>query len=280
MSTGRNAKARLKRAMKMVFKSIGAAGLFHGPSSRILTYHSIGNRSHEMNVLPGDFARQMEWLAAQGIVIPLAAAAEGKPGVALTFDDGFVDNLRNAAPILCRFGLPATVFMVAGKAGESLTPDEAPESSRLMNWDELRELASLGVEIGAHTMTHRRLSRLTPAEQKEEIFGCKSVLESHLHREIAAFAYPYGAALDYDRTSQELVRQAGFRFAVSNRYGANGPAFDRWALRRIWVDATDDLPFFMAKVQGELDGLTVFDSTAGIHARRIANRLLQVDKRR
>ncbi|NJL73548.1 MAG: hypothetical protein HC888_19500 [Candidatus Competibacteraceae bacterium] len=68
-----------------------------------------------------------------------------------------------------------------------------------------------------------------------------------------------------------LAEEAGFSLAVSNRYGHNTPVEDRYALRRIWIDATDTLPLFRAKVDGTLDGLRVLESRAALRLRRWIN---------
>lgn len=268
-------KDGIKRSVKTMARVVGTITRPRVPTTRILTYHSVGYRDHEMNVTPETFEAQMAWLAAHATVISLRDAAEGKPGVALTFDDGYRDNLTQAAPILQRFGFPATVFMVAGCAGTALTPGENPETGRLMTWDELITLASLGIEIGSHGMTHRRLSELSETEQAQEITGSKKLIEDHLGRPIRAFAYPYGSILDYSVTTFALVRTAGFRYAVSNRYGVVPPGTFPWELRRIWIDTTDSLASFAAKADGRLDLLTVLDSSLGIRLRRRLSRLIR-----
>lgn len=244
--------------------------------SRILTYHSVGMRDHEMNVCRGDFRAQMEWLAAQGAAISLAQAARCEPGVAVTFDDGYRDNLTHATPVLLELGIPATVFVVAGRVGGLLDHDHDPETSRLMSWDELEELASAGIEIGAHSLTHGRLSTLSEAEQNHEIAESRRMIADRLSIEAAAFAYPFGTAADYTDTTVRLVREAGFSCAVSNRYGPNLPEACPWTLRRIWIDSTDTFESFQAKVDGRLDGLSVLDSAWGVRGRRLMNRWLHM----
>lgn len=271
-------RSAAKDALKALAKS-GARGLAPVASrgslaTRILTYHSVGERDHEMNVTPQEFEAQMDWLCQNLPTISLEEAASGKPGVAITFDDGYVDNLRHAAPVLCKRQLPATVFMVAGKAGGMLAHDHDRATSRLMDWEELRELASKGFDVGAHTMTHPRLSQLSESEQREEITRCKEVLETELEQAVKAFAYPYGSAMDYTPVSEGLVREAGYAFAVSNRFGPHGPGAGPWAIRRIWIDATDTLDTFAAKAQGKLDALAWLDSPLAIRARRTLNHLL------
>ncbi|MDZ4857358.1 MAG: polysaccharide deacetylase family protein, partial [Candidatus Hydrogenedentes bacterium] len=243
------------------------------PPSRILTYHSVGQLDHAMNVTPENFAAQMAWLAGSAAINTLDDAANAKPGVAVTLDDGYRDNLTNAVPILNRFSIPATVFIVAGKLGDLLVSDAEPWHGRLMTWDEARALSELGIEIGGHSLTHPRLSQLTAGEQRTEIIGsCRRIAEE-LGKPVRYFAYPYGTSADYDETSVALAREAGCTVACSNRYGFNLSGCDRFTLRRIWIDATDTLETFAAKVEGRLDVLGFLDSRIGMIARRTLNRV-------
>lgn len=272
MHTGERFKSGLKRAVRRV---AAARGRQAGPHSLVLTYHSVGRRDHEMNVKPEAFREQMAWLADNTNVVPLREAVHGQGGVALTFDDGYRDNLTEAAPVLDALSLPATVFMVAGRAGTFSDHDSPGDASRLMTWDELRDLVKRGWTVGGHTMTHPRLSALNEPQQREEIAGSKTVLESELGEPVESFAYPFGSALDYTATSKALVQEAGYAFAMSNRYGVIRPGADRWSLRRIWIDRSDTLTSFRAKVEGRLDNLAWLDSPMGIRARRFVNGMLK-----
>lgn len=272
MHTGERFKSGLKRA---------ARGIVVGPPrsragcSVILTYHSVGTRDHEMNVTPAAFREQMAWLADNARVVPLSEAVETAEGVAITFDDGYRDNFTEAVPVLEAHGLPATVFAVPGHMGEWLDHDARTPDAQLMTWDELRALAAKGWTIGGHTMNHPRLAQLSEAHQRDEISGSKRALEEQLGFRIEAFAYPFGSALDYTGTSRAIVRESGYAFAVSNRFGVNTARADRWALRRIWVDRSDTLDSFRAKVEGRLDRLAWLDTAVGIRARRLMNQLLR-----
>ncbi len=273
MHAGERFKGRLKRAVRRA-----AASPPQPPDTRsvILTYHSVGRRDHEMNVTPADFAEQMRWLADHREVVSIARAAEAETGVAITFDDGYRDNLTEAAPVIDRLGLVAAVFAVPGRVGGHLDHDDpADETARLMTWDELAQLARSGWSVGGHTMTHCRLSTRDPATQRAEIFECKRAIETQLGVAAEGFAYPFGSALDYSTTSVGLAREAGFAYALTNRFGANAADGDRFELRRIWIDRSDSLTSFAAKVEGRLDRLAWLDSAAGIRARRWANRLLR-----
>ena len=272
------AGARLKAIAKGAVKSaVLALAPFHprgGDVCRILTYHSVGKRDHEMNVSPAAFRDQVHWLADHQNLLDMEAAVAGGAGVAITFDDGYRDNLTEAAPILKDAGAPAAFFVVAGRLGGRLDHDDGRTHADLMTWDEVLELEGMGFTIGAHTMTHRRLSSLSEGEQREEVAECWRILDERLHNAVRGFAYPFGSALDYTERTKVLVREAGFSYALSNRYGANGRDADRWALRRIWIDRSDSLRTFKAKVDGRLDGLSLLDSRAAIRARRGLNRFL------
>ena len=283
MKPGASVKWILKRAVKRAALLGGRVFPRHGGATRILTYHSIGYRDHEMNVTPESFRDQMAWLVAHHTPVTLGEAASGRPegvsrgsALAVTLDDGYRDNLTNAAPVLQQHGIPATVFVVVGRLGATLRADETKEADRLMTWDDISALESMGVQVGSHTMTHPRLAALSEEEQRREIRDSARLLEDRLGHPIEAFAYPFGTVLDYDDVSVRLVKESGFRVAVSNRYGANGPGADRWMLRRTWIDASDSMRMFRAKVNGELDALSILDSPFAARIRRTANKGLRV----
>ena len=271
LPAGRNAKSALKRAVKSTLRLAAPLCRIRRPCARILTYHNIGYSRHDMNVTPEQFREQMAWLQASHRVIALEDCLRMPEGVVITFDDGYQDNLLNAAPVLHALGLPATVFMVAGKAGAPLRLDEAPELCRVMDWDELKRIEDMGLCVGSHTMTHRRLSALDLRAQRAEISDSKSLLEEKLGHAVDTFAYPYGSSMDYTEDTSRFVEEAGYHLAVSNRYGVATPGVDRWTLKRIWVDHTDTLRSFQAKVNGDLDALRFLDSPLGIQGRRILN---------
>lgn len=102
------------------------------------------------------------------------------------------------------------------------------------------ELLSIGenrlIEIGAHTMTHTRLSSLCPADQWKEIVDSKKILESIIKKEVVSFAYPFGGKGDYTKVSRKLIRKAGFKCACSNfprivRWGRDVYQLPRYLVR-------------------------------------------------
>lgn len=266
----------LKRIIKTgVKKMTGIAGMLICtplPHGRILTYHSVGARAHEMNVSPEAFRAQMRWLADRCEVLPLETVARESRGLAITLDDGYLDNVRNALPILREFGLHATVFLATGRMGGFLDHDVPCADANVMTWEDARQWLDAGLAVGAHTRSHPRLSRLAPEEQRAEICGSRDDIEANLGLLPDTFAYPFGSAADYDAHSVEIARMAGFSLAVSNRYGVNGPDADPFTLRRIWIDASDDMRMFIAKVTGRLDLLACLESPLALALRRRLNR--------
>jgi peptidoglycan/xylan/chitin deacetylase (PgdA/CDA1 family) len=106
------------------------------------------------------------------------------------------------------------------------TEEEDTDTHRSMTVDELRLLAGSSlVTIGAHTVTHTRLSSLSPEAQREEIYASKKALEAWLDRGISTFSYPFGRRSDYTKHSIALCRQAGFAKAAANFPGQS----HRWS---------------------------------------------------
>ena len=171
----------------------------------VLAYHAVGDVSPEHDpdrlVQPPDmFERQVRSLVKRSYEFVTAAefARRLRAGwpldgtCAVTFDDGTVDNLELVPRILGPLQIPATVFACPGLLGET-DPYIAPESGiRIMTADELRELAGLGFEIGAHTTRHTDLADASPEAAYAEMRSCKEALEDVVGAAVETFAYPYG----------------------------------------------------------------------------------------
>jgi peptidoglycan/xylan/chitin deacetylase (PgdA/CDA1 family) len=166
--------------------------------SCILTYHSLDSSGSVISIRPGVFRDQMEYLAEAGArVTPLQAVCTTPGAIALTFDDGFRNFFEHAFPVLQRFRFPATVFVVSGYCGGQNNWPSQPKnngisSAELLRWSEVEELARAGIEIGAHTVTHPRMSLLSPQETEEELLRSRAAIEDRIGRPVRSFAYPYG----------------------------------------------------------------------------------------
>jgi peptidoglycan/xylan/chitin deacetylase (PgdA/CDA1 family) len=109
-----------------------------------------------------------------------------------------------------------------------------PEWNRLMNWEELKTLAQDGHEIGSHGLSHELLPQCTEQVLTREVVESKSRIEERLGRDVLSFCYPNG---DVDDRTEGAVRTAGYKAAVSTRWGTNSTATSPWSLRRCDINS-------------------------------------------
>jgi peptidoglycan/xylan/chitin deacetylase (PgdA/CDA1 family) len=169
--------------------------------------------------------------------------------LAITFDDGYLDNLENAAPVLEALSLPATFFVVSGWIGTNVVPwwdQKHAVRHPWMTWSDVRALHAKGFEIGAHTRTHVDLGRTPRAEAREEIAGARHELEARLGASVDSFAYPYGGPSHLSESSLDLVQRAGFRCCCSDFGGTNPPGTDPFRLRRVPITPWYASPHLLA----------------------------------
>jgi peptidoglycan/xylan/chitin deacetylase (PgdA/CDA1 family) len=212
----------------------------------VLAYHAVGDVSVEHDpdhlVQPPDlFERQVRSLVKRGYEFVTAAefARRLRAGASLdgtcavTFDDGTVDNLELVPKILRPLDIPATVFACPGLLGEP-DPYIAPESGlRILTADEVRELAGLGFEIGAHTNRHADLADAGAEEAYAEVRSCKEALEEVTGGPVETFAYPF---CRYSAACPAAAERAGYLAAYTcGDRGGRHP----FELRREMMDNRD-----------------------------------------
>ncbi len=205
----------------------------------ILTYHSISDGPPPLHISPALFAEQMLWLHDRARVVALddvvMALLHGRPlperTVVLTFDDGYRDFYFEAAPVLQRLRLPATVFLATAFCGtESRAMPQGWRPQRpMLDWAQVTELAREGLQFGAHTITHPALPELEHEQANHEIAGCKLELEQRTRKKVDYFAYPFGR---WSSSVRELVRRQ-YRAACSTGAGVVQPDCDPFALPRV-----------------------------------------------
>jgi peptidoglycan/xylan/chitin deacetylase (PgdA/CDA1 family) len=102
---------------------------------------------------------------------------------------------------------------------------------------DLEELAAKDLlEIGSHSISHCRLSDLSPEQQTSEIKTSKQLLEEITHRPVTSFSYPFGTAEDFDSRAVTLVQESGYQGACTNIPGVVTASADPYRLPRLWVE--------------------------------------------
>lgn len=166
---------------------------------------------------------------------------------AITFDDGYLDNHRNAAPILRRFGLPASFFVATEFIESDTVPwwdEELTHRLEWMTWDDVRDLSAQGFDVGAHTMNHVDLGVVGPEEAEREIRGSLERLEHELGRPVPHFSYPYGRREQITPENRERVKHTGFVSCLSAYGGLVRPGDDPYTIERTPVS-----PWYLSPYQ-------------------------------
>ena len=226
-------------------------------SIRILTYHSIRTPAKNeglkgINVTPYRFFMQMLTLKLFGYkgmsLKELKPYLEGEKSgrvFGITFDDGYSNNLKEAAPILKKFNFTSTCFVIVNSIGLSNTWDEkfGVKQVKLMDQKELKKWIELGHEIGSHGLYHKKVSEMTSYEKKEQIKSSRGLLSKIIGEDVTCFCYPYG---DYDEESSSLAK-GEYDFSVTTNLGRNNSQTDKSLLFRIPVSYRTGLIRFIYK---------------------------------
>lgn len=218
----------------------------------VLMYHRIrdvllvADRSDiEFSVPPSSLEEQLQYLQQENFqtisLSELNASFENKTplppkSVILTFDDGFRDFYTNAFPLLKKYNMRAAVFYVAGYSN----------FPGYMDLQMLREVHNSGlVDVQPHSMSHLLLTKLSPEQQRQEIFESKRILEEVLGKKTNFFAYPYG---DFDQNILNLINEAGFKLGFGTTAGLVLRQSQKLTLPRTSVSGFDDLKRFILKL--------------------------------
>lgn len=250
------------RKLRLIFKScliillasiaIFIIVLYNNYVIPVAMYHSVDPNAKSENrlaVKADAFERQMRYLRDNNyVIINLKKLSEivnykvkvNRKTIAITFDDGFKDNYTHAFPILKKYGIPATIFLIVEEIG---SPDR-------LNWEEIIEMQNSGlVTFGSHTLGGDALTKVdNEQELRRQIFDSKRILEERLGREVYAFSYPIGA---FDDKIRSLVKDAGYKVAVVTRPAEKYRSDDVFAFKRLRISSScDNLFIFGFEVSG------------------------------
>ena len=203
----------------------------------IFIYHTIANgtpastKDQEVySTEPALLSEQLDYLDANGYTtVTMKEVADMlkrgtttpyiKP-VALTFDDGWVTQYKNAFPLLKAHHAKATFYIF---------PNPIGKDDRFMTWDQLAELRDNNIEIADHTLTHPLLSKQTPTMLHHEMYDSKTMLEDRLGIKVTDFASPFGytspavvAELKADGYDTGRTTDKGSLHAATSTYALTG----------------------------------------------------------
>jgi peptidoglycan/xylan/chitin deacetylase (PgdA/CDA1 family) len=223
----------------------------------ILLFHRVSDAVPEDGLTVGTarFRRMCALLRHRFHVVPLGEVfrilRERLPipprTVAITFDDCYRDNLI-AARILAETQLPACFFLPTDFVGtDHVFPwDQALPRLPNLTWDDVRELARMGFEIGSHTVTHANFGTISVEQARRELAVSRTVLEEHLRQPVRWFAYPYGGVNNFRPELLPLLEETGYQGGLSGHGGFIYPGADARLLPR------EPVPYFKSILNLEL----------------------------
>jgi peptidoglycan/xylan/chitin deacetylase (PgdA/CDA1 family) len=270
---------REERAKRRIEAFLATSMPVLGPTRRIvvLCYHSVDPSKAIRSATPRIFEQQVEWLQDHCEIVSyssvpklIASSADGRPLVAITFDDGYEDNHRHAFPILLTHGVPATIFVTTGLVDQDpgviqrfATSWGVPEDQvRGLSWSQISEMRSAGFDIGAHTRTHPVLSGMDEREARDEIRASRTAIEDHLEEAVPLFAYPFGKPREHvSPRVRSIVAELGFESAATILYRGVRHDEDPMSIPRFPI-TRDSMEVFSAKIQGRLDAIGMWQTYA------------------
>lgn len=226
----------------------------------ILMYHQVdvpppsGTPMRGMVVSPQAFSRQMSMLKMLGYkgvsmrgLEPWLRGERDDRVVAITFDDGYLNNLQHALPVLQRNGFTATCYAVSNALGGWNQWDTGKGIPRkaLMDKAHFKEWLAAGMDVGAHSRNHLDLVLQDDTTALDEIAGSKSELESALDVEVRHFCYPYG---HFNETHRAMVERAGYASATTVQRARVLASDNVYALPRVLVAQATNWAQFLAKI--------------------------------
>ncbi len=201
--------------------------------------------------------------------------------VIITFDDGWIRNY-DLLPVIRRHNIPITVFLCAGIVGTARHywfkfghPEITnSELRRLSNKRRLEILSGAGfsqvgdnnmpqaltraqiaemkdyVDFQAHTLFHPCLPKCSDDECKTEIAESKEILENEYGLTIDAISYPNG---EYSDRDEKLIKDVGYKCAITVDFGFNKVDTDKYRLKRLDVNDTDNIDELIVRASGVWD---------------------------
>lgn len=228
----------------------------------ILLYHRVSDRFRD-NVTIGieQFDRQMAYLAANCTVVSLAEIVRGdvprhspKPIIAISFDDGYLDNFENAAPSLLKHQLPCTFFISTNKVARNEPFDHDLKALGFgldnMNWQHIEQMRAWGFHFGSHTLNHVNLAAVNHEVALQELSESLNHIRSRLGQDDVLIAYPYGGKRHITPERLDMIKSLGYAACFSAYGGYNELPVDLFNIKRIGINWAFDMAAFRSRLSG------------------------------
>jgi peptidoglycan/xylan/chitin deacetylase (PgdA/CDA1 family) len=240
-------KVKVKTMLGRAADMTGICARRFGSVTTIVAFHRVNDALPEdgLTCSPAKFESFCRFFREHFRVVSLSELVTGARAgrdmagaLAITFDDGYLDNYEVAAPILSKLGLPATFFVTTGFVGSAIV---APWDQglvvpqRWMSWNQVRSLVSQGFEIGCHSDTHLDLGEASAEVARADLRASQVKIHDELGTEARLFAYPFGGPQHLSESSRQLIRELGFECCVSCHGGTNPPTPNPYELKRIGI---------------------------------------------
>lgn len=233
-------------------------------------YHSISDEIensvhpyYRINTSQDAFARHMAILSEQGYSVvhlnELKSCFEKNrltdKFAVITFDDGYHDFYTKAFPVLQKCNFPATVFLPTNFIGN--VKDKLKGKCHL-TWDQVAYLSDRGICFGSHTVTHPELINLCIDDLEREVRKSKTAIEDKLNKAVDTFSYPFRfpeANTTFINILSCLLQRHGYHCGVTTRIGTTSAKDDKYFMKRIPINSSDDILLLRAKLEGGYDWL-------------------------
>lgn len=231
----------------------------------VLCYHGVTQRSARhpddrfgLHVREDRFRRHLDYLRRYYRVISMPDYLRARAGqfqlpdysLMITFDDGHRNFYTVAAPLLERYQMTATMFLISNRVvsnGSRPGTWRDADDQDYLSWSEVQDLIARGFSFGSHTCSHQKLPQLTSDQVEDELRESKSTIQRYLKTDRLPLAYPYGMT-----THQISARAAsvGYICAFVSKSGFNDHRTDAFMLHRTLIGDGDDVAAFAARVAG------------------------------
>ena len=241
---------------RLIAKSLSNISMLCKPKNniglRVLNYHSVGSNALQdkkgyFSISSKLFREQIKFLSTnyyenlislENIKIP-----NNKLSIGITFDDGYLDNLKVAAPILLKYSIPITLFVstnfIKNRVKNFLSPQDLKEFSKCS-----------GFNIGSHGASHIDLTSCNNDKQLIEMIDSQNYLEDLLGKKINSFAYPYGKVNDH---VQKNILKTSYKNAYTTKFYINTINSNPFKLSRFNIESDNSLKIFKQKIVGAWD---------------------------